>query len=149
MQRGVTLIEIVIVIAIFAAFSGAVFIAYKRFNSYHSLDKSRDELVSLLEEARTLTLSSKENSQYGVHIDATEAILFTGDTFMPGAIENVAISYGQTVTATATLAGGGANVIFERLSGRTANEGNITLSSASATTTKSIIIYPSGLVEKN
>jgi len=48
-----------------------------------------------------------------------------------------------------TLAGGGSDVIFNRLTGETSQNGVITLSSPSTAQIKTVTVYKTGVVESN
>lgn len=150
MQKGFSLMEIVVVIAIMSMIGTFVVIAYAKFNSSQALEKDALQVISVLNQARSLTLSSKGNSQYGVHFGSSEVVLFTGENFQSEAESNIPVALNRLVSVSADLSGGGSEVVFERLTGRTAQSGTVALSLlGEATSTRSLIIYETGVVEEN
>ena len=140
------LVAVGILVLLGAAGVGS-FVSYSR---KEALDKNALKIEALLEEARSLTLSSRGDTQYGVHLASNQAVLFQGAAFSSTSASNKVLILPGSVVASTTLAGGGADVVFDRLRGTANTYGTTTLSlSSGATTTKSIIIYKTGLIEKN
>lgn len=128
-ECGFTLIELVVIVAIVALIGTIITQAFSRYGERQSLARSLDRAVSALEEARSRTLASENALQYGVHFDSDRFISFEGDTFISGSPSNNSILLDSRVTITGiVLSGGGSDVVFERLSGRTLMPGTITFS---------------------
>ncbi len=148
-SSGFSLIEIVIVIAIITIVTTLAFQSFGNGTAQESLNKGAATIVAELGRARSLTLSSKDALQYGVHIDQNSIVLFSGDTYFASEQTNASVTLDATVAVTATsLTGGGSDIVFQRLTGITAQYGTITLTSTSdASKTRTITIYQSGLAE--
>ncbi len=125
-NKGFTLLEILFAIAIITIAITIVTFSFSKLNSQQALDKSADLVVSTLNEARSLTLSSKGDSQYGVHLEASQVVLFVGSTYSSSAPTNVVTSINSLVgIKNITLVGGGADIIFKRLTGGTDQTGTL------------------------
>jgi prepilin-type N-terminal cleavage/methylation domain-containing protein len=149
-NKGFTVLEIIIVITLMTLLMTFVVMSFKKFNSQQALNKATGVVVTVLNQARTLTLASKGNSQYGVHIDPTRIVLFTGASYSAANSSNIPITPNSLVSLSYSLSGGGNNVIFQRLTGKTTQSGTITLTLiADASSTKSITIYGTGVVQAN
>ncbi len=150
-QKGLSLIEILLVIAIATLLTGFVALSLGKVNASEALDKNADLVISVLNEARSMTLSSVGDTRYGVHFDANQAVLFQGASYNSAASTNVPTQINALVTIqNISLAGGGSNVIFDRLTGKTSYTGSIQVALKSATTTyKTITIASTGVVDRN
>jgi prepilin-type N-terminal cleavage/methylation domain-containing protein len=146
---GFTLIEILVVIAFIALLSTITFQSFRALNDKEALDKDAHGILSLMLEARSLTLSSKNANQYGVHFESDKAVIFTGGVYDANASDNVVMDLNHGVRITdIDLQGGGNEVIFTRLTGNTSQYGTTTISLlADSSKTKSIVIFQSGLSE--
>ena len=146
--RGVTLIEVVLVVAIMAVLAALSFSALRMLNATRALEGEAARVAAELQKARSLTISSKNNAQFGVHIQSSQVTLFQGTTFVVGSSTNSVLGINPLITISAiSLAGGGSDVIFQRLTGKTAYGGTLTLSRRGSSAIKTITIYATGLVE--
>jgi Tfp pilus assembly protein FimT len=151
-NKGVTTIEIIAVLAIMAIITFIVSGAFSSSTGRQALDKKTAIVISLIDQARNQTLSSKADSAYGVHFETAKAVLFVGPTYSSTATStNVVEPINPLVRiSTISLAGGGSDVLFNRLTGETAQSGTITLSLlASSTQQKVITIYATGQSQSN
>lgn len=148
-ERGVSLVEILLVIAILSVLSVMTLQTYKKLDSTKALDTDALRVLLELQEARSLTTSSKNAQQYGVHLATTSVTIFQGTSFVSGNAGNITTTLNHAVTiSSSTLSGGGADVIFQRLTGKTAQSGTVTVSlSASSSVKKVIQLYRTGLSE--
>lgn len=148
--RGFTAIELLIAVFILSLIAGGIVFSFKNFQKHQSITFSAARVVGLLEEARALTLSAKNDTNYGVHFEASQAVLFEGASYVAGAEENKPIVLDAGVAFTAIdLNGGGSEVVFERLTGATSQYGTTTLSvTAETTEILDIVIHKTGLIEQ-
>jgi hypothetical protein len=102
-----------------------------------------------LNEARALTLASYDNTVYGVHLLPDRATLFKGNTFSSSDPDNkVNVISSRVSISNIVLSGGGNDIIFQRLTGKTGQNGTITLSLISdPSKSKTITIQVSGIIE--
>lgn len=147
-NKGVTVAELLIAIAILGILSGIVINSLVSFRKNQALQKDTELVVELLNQARNQTISTKNLSQYGVHFTSTTVTIFTGPTYSNGATGNQVFTLNSTDTILSiTLTGGGSDVIFNRLTGETSQNGTIVVSSPGITETKTVTIYKTGVIE--
>ncbi len=146
---GFSLIEILTVIAILTILSTIIWSALAGFNKNKALDRMATEAVSTLEKARSLTLAAKNNIAYGVHFQSDRIILFEGDTFSSIDPNNEETVLNSLVTISdIMISGDGDDIVFDRLTGKTSQDGTVTfslVSDSSATTT--INISSTGIID--
>ena len=149
--KGFTVLEILVAISIITLVVTIITISFSKLNSAQALDKSADLVASVLDEARSLTLSSKGDSQYGIYFEDSQVTLFKGTTYSPSDPANVATNLHALVgLRNITLSGGGTSVIFKRLTGNTAETGTVEVFlKDSPTTFRTITISATGIVELN
>jgi len=148
-SAGFTFIELLVSIAVIAVIVVLSISAFSRFNKRQELNTAVNEIQSVLEEARSLTLASKGNSIYGVHFDSDQVTRFSGNSYSAVDPDNVVTKLSSRITITTTsFAGGGSDVLFERLTGSTNNSGTIIVSFKSDTSASTTItLHATGVVE--
>jgi len=148
-HKGFTVLEILVAISILALAVTIVAFSFSKLNSSQALDKSATLVTSILDEARSLTLSSKGDSQYGVYLEASQVVLFKGATYSQPDPANVVTSLHALVgMRNITLSGGGTSVVFKRLTGNTDETGTAEIFlKASPTTFRTITVRATGIVE--
>ncbi|HEY4476804.1 MAG TPA: prepilin-type N-terminal cleavage/methylation domain-containing protein [Candidatus Paceibacterota bacterium] len=148
-DQGFTILEFLVVISIIVLVATIIIIPFKQFRDNQVLDNTVNDVLAVLADARGKTLSSEGDSQYGVNFVSDLATLFKGDTFLGAGTlgnEEIEINYPATLS-TISLTGGGSSIVFERLTGTTANSGTIVISlSNSEPQTRTIIISSAGVV---
>jgi prepilin-type N-terminal cleavage/methylation domain-containing protein len=148
--KGFTVVELLITFAILGIISSIIIFSFSSQNSSSSLEKDASRVVSILNQARSLTLSSKENASYGVHFEEGEVILFK-DSYVEGNSENITTSLNSLIMISGvSLSGGVEELVYERFSGEVDATGTVTLSLIEdPTQTKVINIHETGLSEIN
>lgn len=125
---GITAIETLTAIAILVVILAITVISFALFQQERDLDGASEGLASTLEQARAQTLASKNQTVYGVHIEVGQYVLFEGAVYVPGAATNQAFALASSVEISGwALAGSGADVVFERLTGETSQPGTVTM----------------------
>ena len=148
-QKGFSLIELLVVVLIIAILIGLAFVSYRLFEKRTELETTAQNILATLKLAQTKTLASEGASQYGVHFENDKYILFKGDTYQEGAVENKIYQLPKRLEIyDIDLADEGNDVIFRRISGHTQQNGAIRLRIISAPErTRTIIIQSYGLIE--
>jgi prepilin-type N-terminal cleavage/methylation domain-containing protein len=149
--RGFTLIEIVVVIAL------AVLLVYfttQMFGSFRNsqvLQGETSQALSIINKAQSHTLNSKADSEYGVRVNADQLILFSGLSFSSSSPTNEAYVLHSTVgISSTTFSGGGTDIVFDRLTGDTSNNGSFTVYLKNDPTQKNVIsISKTGATAQN
>lgn len=128
-KRGFTTIELLIGIVVIAVIFSIALGPLKSFRDSQILASDTENILSILKEARSQTIFSKNSSQYGVHFESGRAVLFKGITFTePNADNKEFLLHNGLTISDWSLNGGGADIIFERLTGKTNQFGAVTIS---------------------
>lgn len=148
-QRGISVIEMLVVILVLGIIIAITVPALISFRKNQSIQNTTNSIVSLLQEARTKTLASYNNTFYSVYLDTNSAILFTGGTYSALDVDNKVVPYEAPVTLqSVTVAGGGAQISFDRLKGTTSQSGTIVVGTDDGES-KTITVSSSGIVSRN
>ena len=148
-RLGFTFIETVISVFILALLAVFIVSGLEAFRESSALDQAVDEALEILREARSKTLGSEQDSNYGVHFEAGSIILFRGGGYDAGDPGNIVVTLPTLVAISAVnLSTTTASVTFERLSGRAEADGTLTFTVARSSKTKQIQILPAGLFIK-
>ena len=140
LQKGFTVPEILTVVFIVAVLSGLAFSSFTNVRSKELLDKNALQIVSFLEEARTLTLSAKGGESFGVHFETGRIVRFPGLAYSQNDPRNISLNLDPAVSISSiNLASGGSDVLFKKLRGTTEQPGFVTLTLLASTTQKKII----------
>lgn len=149
-RSGFSTIEVLVVIVILAIVAAMVIAGFNTLNRRQALDKDVLLVLAVLNEARSLTLSSKGDTQYGVHLDEYSITLFRGSSYNSSASTNVVSDLSGYGHISAHSLGGGDDILFERLTGDTDDDGTITLSLRSdGSTTRVITVRATGIIDSD
>lgn len=145
--RGFTLLEVLIAMLIMMALVFVSLEVFKNMLNASSLRVATQEVHAALIDARNSTLASRDDTVYGVHFSSTTVTRFVGSTYNAGSPSNETYRFEGEVTATGTLITAGTNIVFVRLTGIPSATGTIFLQNVTRTSTSSITIHGSGLIE--
>jgi Tfp pilus assembly protein FimT len=145
---GFTLVEVLTIVGILIVLIVISVPALRFFQKESDLNNSTEEILNTLRLAQNKTIASEGASQYGVHFETGKYVLFKGTTYDPLATDNDVHSLPQSLEIyEINLAGGGSEIVFERVTGTTSQFGNVSLRLKSDfTKTKTIYIENSGQV---
>src|ERR1035437_5373941 len=121
--KGFTLLEILIVIAILAVLTVISLNTFVQIKNSQAQQMDTETIVETLRQARSQTLSSQSASQYGVHFASGAITLFTGASYVSNDPNNKIFTLSNVNVITASLSGGGSDIVFNRLSGETSQDG--------------------------
>jgi len=146
--RGISLPEIIIVIAIISIIATIVTASFSGLRNTQILGSAVETVKAIIADARSKTLSSKDDSPYGVHFATSSVTIFKGILYTDGAPDNLVTTLHENVSMTdVTLAGGGSDLVFSRLTGEVAAYGSVTLDIISGSTTaRTISVSPAGVI---
>lgn len=124
-KNGLTVIEFLVVIAILAILVTFSLVMVRSFQKEKILDTTTEEMVSTLRLAQSKTLASEGASSFGVYFEADKFILFKGIVFDSTSSDNEVHQLPSELTISEINLLVGPAVVFERLTGFTANSGFI------------------------
>ena len=147
-KKGFTILETFIVLSITTLLIVIVLPSFQAMRNNQVLKATASEVVSALNEARSQSLSSVDSSEYGIHFESDEIIIFKGTTFssLDPDNENISITSPASISSI-NLTGGAVDVYFDRLSGAPNKTGTITISVSPFS--KIITISATGAVSMN
>src|SRR3989338_1425633 len=144
---GFTLIEIFIALAVLAILGTIVLSAFSRFRASTELDAAVRQALSVIRLAQSKTLAAEGDSQHGVRFEPDRITLFPGASFAQAPTNEVTVLSALVQITNISLAGGGVDLVFDRLTGRTPQSGSVTLASAyDPSRTRVVTIDSSGQV---
>lgn len=101
------------------------------FQREQSLKNTTENIISLLNKAKSDSSSSLNSSNYGVHFTSNSATYFVGSVFNSNDPNNNKIDFESGVAILPSgginLNGGGSDVVFPRLTGDTIGYGTIVI----------------------
>lgn len=125
-QKGFSLIEMIIVLAVGAVLVTSVVVSFSSFRNSKIVDVSADQILSVINEARVKTVSSEDYSRFGVRLEANRAVFFKGDIFTESDPSNRETPLSSLVEISdLSLNGGGTDIVFQKLTGKTSNYGSL------------------------
>lgn len=131
-QRGFTLVEILIVMAIFAALATMSSFLDLTFYRGNSFSADYDMFVAVTQRVRARAINNINESKHGVYIDADKYILFEGASYATATVT-------EEITRNSNVSlSGVSEVVFSQLSGDSNFNGDIVLSDGFRTSTISI-----------
>lgn len=125
-QKGFSLIETLAVVAIGGILISVVMFSFSSFRNSKIIDISADQVLSVINEARVKSVSSEDYSRFGVHFEAGKAVFFKGDSYVDQNSANVETELSPLAEISdISFNGGGADVVFQKLTGKTNNYGSL------------------------
>ena len=146
-KKGFTALELLMVVSIMTLLVAIIISPFAEFRNSKVLDTTSEETLALLSEARGNTLSAKDGYQYGVHFEAAQIVLYRGATYSSSDINNKTVVLDSALEVSSiALAGGGSDVLFEKLTGKTLKGGTVVIRVKSDTSkTRTITITGTGI----
>jgi len=147
-NRGFTLIEVLIAVSILTILTGLIAPGFSFFKKQSTLESATQEITQTLRLAQNRTLASEGDTNFGVYFEANKFVLFKGLVYSASATDNEVHNIDSSLTISSINFGGAvAYVVFERLTGTTANYGSLVVRQASDTTqNKTIYVDQSGII---
>ena len=145
-MKGFSIIEVGISVSILALLSAGVRGAFSIFRDTRELDRASSDVLNFVREARSRTLASENDSQFGVHFESDRAVLFRGAAYVEGAADNeIYLLPPRVEVYSITIQGN--NVVFERLTGNASVSGTVAFRLKSAPSKIStLFIQSTGLI---
>lgn len=147
MKKGFTLLELLMVVSILVLLGTASLASFVNSRNIRDLTTFGQNVVSILKLAQSRALAGENNSQWGVRLESGRFILFQGVTYAGAANTQIYVLPSHIQIWNIALAGGGQDVIFKKLTGRTDQSGIFELQAATdASKIFSVTVDASGKV---
>lgn len=150
-QKGITVTEILIIVATISILTVVVVPQFSKIKENQVFKNGIENILSSVNKARTLTLSSLDSSEYGIHFQHDKIFIFKGKIFTVNDINNEIILITEPASISnvtlSGVSGTSGDLYFNRLSGSPSTTGTVTISTPSYS--KIITIYATGLVSVN
>ncbi len=148
MKKGFSIVEIAVVTAIGLILLTIVTSALLGLRDIQALNSSVEQITSVINEARAKTLSSENSLNHGVHFESARVVLFEGAVFTEPNATNRELKIPDLVEiSSVTLNGGGQNLVFQKLTGETAQYGTIVARlKRDVSQTRTILIKLTGII---
>jgi type II secretory pathway pseudopilin PulG len=139
MKKGFTLVELLLIIALFLIIGVSTSVFYTRFLMQNAVATTSDQLRSALHKAQWYTMMGKNGGNWGVHTDTGQIVLFHGDSY-----ENRTVSLDETLSLYSPVnIIASSDIIFTKRTGSLDNETSFVVSGGNET--ESIIINRQGI----
>lgn len=141
-NRGFTLLEMLLSVAIIGLIVSLSLPVYQSFQSRTDLDVSAEQLVHTLRRAQTYSRGAKGDSQWGVRVQNASMTLFKGTSYetRDSALDEV-ISIPPTFTVS-----GLSDVVFSKMLALPNSTGSVVIAHGSTNNTRTVSINAQGMV---
>ncbi len=126
-RTGITLIEIVVAVSVIVVLGAMAFTTFTGSRNARDLTTGTQDILSVLRLAQSKTLAGQNDSVWGVRLAANQVTLFQGPTYAGAPFTQVYLLPGSLQITDISLAGGGTDVIFKRVTGETDTSGTFTV----------------------
>lgn len=145
-KNGLTIIEMLAVVAIIAVLATITTGAFYSLRRQSALDAATENIIALLNQARTKTLASENDSEFGLHFETAKAVMFKGIAYSATSSNNEAFNLPSPVEMS-DISFGGNEFFFKKFTGNASQAGTVVLKLKSDSSKfKKIIIGPAGVV---
>ena len=149
-KTGFTLVEVLLVVAIFGILAGIGFLNIRLVWTANQLQGSTTETIRALKEAQNNAMDGILDSQWGVFFDINnnQFTLFKGPDYSGrDPAHDLATALPKLIKITnINLNGGGTEIVFEKTSGKTNHYGSLTMEGFNSQT-KTLILNQYGVIE--
>jgi type IV fimbrial biogenesis protein FimU len=145
--RGFTIGELLVTIAILGIFAVFSLIAFQNIYRSSGVRVAATEVSDALRSARNKSLEGQNDSVYGVYVSTSSVTRFVGSTYTYGHASNTVYTFEAGAHATGTLVENGMGIVFARLTGTPSVTGIIYLANADGTSTTTVTVNTTGLIE--
>ena len=149
-KKGFTLVELIIVIAIFSIIFTSSTLVFGNTIQRNSLRYNSYQLVQNMRELRTNSISQKGDSSWGVYFQNSSSpygyTMFRGSSYASrDASYDLDFEFPEVLSFQQLSLGGSNEIVFDQSSGRTSNSGSLSISADSEV--YSITVNQLGIVD--
>jgi prepilin-type N-terminal cleavage/methylation domain-containing protein len=142
-QRGLSLVELIIVLAIAGILLGISAAAFVNLSNTDLILAASQEVVSGLRQAQSQARSGLGDSAYGIHFTSSSATLFAGTTYQDGAGGNAVLPLPANISISASPS----DFVFQKISGTTTSGTIQVYLSSHSSYEKTISVQSTGVAE--
>lgn len=143
---GFTTLEILIAVVVLIIVAVIILGAMRAFRDSSELDRTANDIMNIIREARSRTLSSENGNQFGARFESGKAVLFKGATYDPNDPNNEIYNLSSRVEIS-NINFSASTTIFKRLTGEADPAGDVSVRlKANPAQAKIIFINSTGLV---
>lgn len=144
-RAGFTLIELVIVVGVMAIIGTLAMASFAASRRVRDVATSGQNALSVLRTAQTRAVAGQDNTPWGVRLETNRFILFSGSAYAGSPNTTIYTLPASAQITDIAFAGGGQEIVFRRLDGRTDQAGTFNVQAiGSASQTFSVTIDASG-----
>lgn len=144
--RGFTLVELLIVISLFALVATFVISGFLNYAAHQNYLAAQTEVFSSTKETRQRSLSADGDTTHGIHFATSSITTFEGSSYNAGDLSNVIIPI-TSATISTSLTGGATDIIFARKTGAASATGTIAVIGLRNTGSSTITVSGTGLIQ--
>jgi prepilin-type N-terminal cleavage/methylation domain-containing protein len=131
-NKGFTLIEILIVLALMVILISIGYATFRNIKNLQVLNSTMSDVVSAVHKAKALSLASLDSSVWGVHFESDKVIIFKSQTYNSQSPDNEVLEIIHPAEISNIGLGGGVDdVYFERITGMPSTTGRIDITVSS------------------
>ena len=146
LSRGFSALEILVVMGILAVLLSAIVPSFLNFRRSSTLNIETQELITMINRARLLSVSSKNDQQFGVHFESGKIVLFQGGTYSASSTTNEVHVFDPALTlASIGVNGGGSEILFQKVTGATTQDATTTLLVTGTTASTTVRVLSTGI----
>lgn len=147
MNKGFTVAELIVVIAIGAILTTISMTVFVNTIAYHSVDKDVQSVQSSILTARAQAMGSKNFATYGVRFASSSVAIFQGTSFSTASTTMVYNLSSRVSISSVQLSNSSTSVYFNKLTGVPSATGTIQLRLNTSSNTRTITIQGTGIVD--
>lgn len=144
-RRGITLLEILVVVGIVAIIAAASVVLSVSSLNQSRISTERDQLIADLRTAQSRSLTGYQDDVWGIYLESGQYTVFKGSSY---AGRDTDYDQVHAVTSTITYSGN-AEINFDFKEGTTSDTGTITLTEAGTGETRGISINENGRISES
>lgn len=146
-RGGFSLIEVLIAVFLLGAIAVLSVGIFRTVTRHTALREAANLTIETIRTARERTLAAVNDQQHGVHLDTNAITLFEGPTYVQGAASNEVKTLPPGIDVATIAIAGGSDILFDRVTGTTANTGTFLVRLADETgTAETVQVHASGQV---
>lgn len=150
-KKAFTLVELIVSIGIISLILAVVVPSISNSRNTRFLIQANQDILTALNKARSNAISSVGGDSHGVYIESNKVTVFEGSAYNQLDSKNQVTLLDKNIEINSfSLNGGGASIVFAKLSGSTNQYGTINLRVKSDTAkNKTITISRNGIINSN